>query len=195
MPAAHTGAVASLDRGEAAPPYTPKPMSPGAPTTSWAPVSRRVGDWVVRLARVRDVALFREGKQLRYPAFRQADEVQIVVRASKTDPEGETATRNLYKSGSEVCPVLATARYMTLLWEELGEPAPATRFFPHLSRHDIQEVLQTVAASMGEEPQAYTPHSLRFGGASAMWAGGFDSHVLRAWGRWNSDGRPSLMSS
>ena len=36
---------------------------------------------------------------------------------------------------------------------------------------------------IGEELQAYTPHLLRFGGASAMWAGGFDSYVLKAWGR------------
>ena len=151
-------------------------------------VSEIVGGSNPRLGlRVKDVALFCGGKQLRHPFFEQADEVQIVVRASKTDPEGETATRNLYRSGGEVCPVLATARYMVLLWKEFGEPAPTSKFFPHLSRQDIQEVLQTVAAALGEEPQAYTPHSLRFGGASAMWAGGFDSYVLRAWGRWNSD--------
>ena len=151
-------------------------------------VSEIVGGSNPRLGlRAKDVALFRGGKQLHHPSFEQADEVQIVVRASKTDPEGETATRNLYRSGAEVCPVLATARYMSLLWQEFGEPTPTSKFFPHLTRQDIQEVLQTVAASLGEEPQAYTPHSLRFGGASAMWAGGFDSYVLRAWGRWNSD--------
>ena len=51
----------------------------------------------------------------------------------------------------------------------------------------IQNALQTIAASLGEDAQSYTPHSMRFGGASAMWAGGFDSYVLRSWGRWNSD--------
>ena len=66
-------------------------------------------------------------------------------------------------------------------------PRPIAKFFPHLTRQDLQEVLQTIAASLGEEPQSYTPHSLRFGGASAMWSGGFDSYVLRTWGRWNSD--------
>ncbi|CAE7854331.1 L96, partial [Symbiodinium necroappetens] len=107
-------------------------------------VSEIVGGSNPRLGlRVKDVALFCGGKQLRHPSFEQADEVQIVVRASKTDPEGETATRNLYRSGAEVCPVLATARYMVLLWKEFGEPAPTSKFFPHLSRQDIQEVLQT----------------------------------------------------
>ena len=51
----------------------------------------------------------------------------------------------------------------------------------------LQGALQTIAASLGEDAQAYTPHSLRFGGASAMWAGGSDSYVLRSWGRWNSN--------
>ena len=151
-------------------------------------VSEIVGGTNPRLGlRAKDVALFHKGRQVHHPYFDQADEVQVVVRASKTDPEGETATRNLYRSGAEVCPVLSTARYLSLLWQQSGEPSPTAKFFPHLTRQDLQEVLQTIAASLGEEPQSYTPHSLRFGGASAMWAGGFDSYVLRTWGRWNSD--------
>ena len=151
-------------------------------------VSEIVGGSNPRLGlRVQDVALFREGVPLQRPAFDQADEVQLVVRASKTDPEGETATRNLFKSGAEVCPVAATASYLQFLWDKLGTPEPHAKFFPHLTRQDLQEVLQTVAASLGEDPQSYTPHSLRFGGASATWSGGFDAYVLRAWGRRNSD--------
>ncbi|CAE7671760.1 ESS1 [Symbiodinium sp. CCMP2592] len=44
--------------------------------------------------RVKDVKLYSRGEFLARPPFSGADEVQIVVRASKTDPEGESATRN-----------------------------------------------------------------------------------------------------
>ena len=60
-------------------------------------------------------------------------------------------------------------------------------FFEGISRLGIQAALQTVALTLGLNASAYTPHSLRFGGASAMWSGGIDSHTLRTWGRWNSD--------
>ncbi|CAE7534189.1 unnamed protein product [Symbiodinium sp. CCMP2592] len=136
--------------------------------------------------RVKDVKLYSRGEFLARPPFRGADEVQIVVRASKTDPEGESATRNLFRSDAAVCPVLATIEFLELRWSE-ATPHPEEKFFGELTRQDIQTALQTIAASLGEEAQAYTPHSLRFGGASAMWAGGMDSYVLRTWGRWNSD--------
>ena len=87
-------------------------------------VSEIVGGSNPRLGlRAKDVALFHKGRQVHHPYFDQADEVQVVVRASKTDPEGETATRNLYRSGAEVCPVLSTARYLSLLWQQSGEPS------------------------------------------------------------------------
>ena len=158
---------------------------------SWASFSLRVSELVggsnPRLGlRVKDVTLYRRGELLSRPPFGEADEVQIVVRASKTDPEGESATRNLFRSNAEVCPVLATIEFSELKWQA-APPHPEERFFGAVSRQDIQTALQTIAASLGEDAQAYTPHSLRFGGASAMWAGGMDSYVLRTWGRWNSD--------
>ena len=132
------------------------------------------------------MTLYKNGELLSRPSFLEADEAQLVVRGSKTDPEGETATGNLFRSGAEVCPVAAATEYLELLWKE-REPLPGEMFLAHITRQDIQGVLQTIAASLGEDAQAYTPHSLRFGGASAMWAGGFDSYILRSWGRWNSD--------
>ena len=139
--------------------------------------------------KTRDVTLYSQGRPLSQPPFAEADEIQIVVRASKTDPEGETATRNLFRSGAEVCPVTPSLPPSST-WSFDGEMKHRNLgrgFFATVTRQDIQAALQTVAASLGENAQAYTPHSLRFGGASAMWAGGFESHVLRTWGRWNSD--------
>ena len=86
--------------------------------------------------RVRDVTLYKNGRLLSRPPFLEADEVQLVVRASKTDPEGETATRNLFRSGAEVCPVVATAEYLELLWKE-KEPLPGEMFLAHITRQGL----------------------------------------------------------
>ncbi|CAE7545983.1 unnamed protein product [Symbiodinium sp. CCMP2592] len=105
--------------------------------------------------RVKDVKLYSRGEFLARPPFSGADEVQIVVRASKTDPEGESATRNLFRSDAAVCPVLATIEFLELKWSE-ATPHQEERFFGELTRQDIQTALQTVAASLGEEASANT---------------------------------------
>ena len=62
-------------------------------------VSELVGGNSPKLGRrVRDVTLYKNGRLLPRPPFLEADEVQLVVRASKADPEGETATRNLFRN-------------------------------------------------------------------------------------------------
>ena len=40
---------------------------------------------------------------------------------------------------------------------------------------------------MGEDPTLYSTHSLRIGGASALFAQGANETVIRTMGRWSSD--------
>ncbi|CAE6970953.1 L96 [Symbiodinium sp. CCMP2592] len=96
--------------------------------------------------RFKDVKLYSRGEFLARPPFSGADEVQIVVRASKTDPEGESATRNLFRSDAAVRPVLATIEFLELKWSE-ATPHPEERFFGDLTRQDIQTALQTASAN------------------------------------------------
>ena len=100
-------------------------------------VSELVGGNSPKLGlRVRDVTLYKNGELLSRPSFLEADEAQLVVRGSKTDPEGETATGNLFRSGAEVCPVAAATEYLELLWKE-REPLPGEMFLAHIhsTRH------------------------------------------------------------
>ena len=39
----------------------------------------------------------------------------------------------------------------------------------------------------GANPDSVGSHSLRIGGASALWAAYKDSALVRRWGRWSSD--------
>ncbi len=56
-----------------------------------------------------------------------------------------------------------------------------------LKRADVQAALGRAAVSQGHDPRHFGSHSLRFGGASALWAIFGDSGLVRRWGRWASD--------
>ena len=56
-----------------------------------------------------------------------------------------------------------------------------------MTRAQIQAPLARAAAALGSDPTRMGTHSLRFGGASALWAAYRDSAVVKRWGRWASD--------
>ena len=56
-----------------------------------------------------------------------------------------------------------------------------------MTRDDLQAVLTKAAEASGDDPARFGSHSLRFGGASALWAATGDSALVQRWGRWKSD--------
>ena len=56
-----------------------------------------------------------------------------------------------------------------------------------MSRESVQTALQMAAKALGFDQSRLGSHSLRFGGASALWAAYHDSGLVRRWGRWASD--------
>jgi len=66
----------------------------------------------------------------------------------------------------------------TLLVDHRGE---------HLSRELVQATLKLAAEQTGSNPEDFGSHSLRFGGASALWAAFHDTGLVKRWGRWATD--------
>ena len=56
-----------------------------------------------------------------------------------------------------------------------------------LKSNDVRDLIKYLMRIMGEEPTQYGLHSLRIGGATALFAGGADPLVIRTMGRWSSD--------
>ena len=48
-------------------------------------------------------------------------------------------------------------------------------------------LLQSMLAHVGEDPTEFGLHSLRIGGATALFQAGADPLVIRTMGRWSSD--------
>ena len=51
----------------------------------------------------------------------------------------------------------------------------------------VLEITRTLMRSIGEDPSQFGTHSYRIGGATALFAAGADSTVIRTMGRWSSD--------
>ena len=51
----------------------------------------------------------------------------------------------------------------------------------------IRDVVKLIMAAVGEPPEEYGAHSLRIGGATALFAAGADPIHIRTMGRWSSD--------
>ena len=56
-----------------------------------------------------------------------------------------------------------------------------------LHKEKLQHHLKNAAASEGFNPADFTSHSLRAGGASAMYHNGFSAEEIQRRGRWVSD--------
>jgi hypothetical protein len=56
-----------------------------------------------------------------------------------------------------------------------------------LRRHELHAYLVRAAIASGQPPSRFGSHSLRFGGASALWAAYHDSALVKRWGRRASD--------
>ena len=139
----------------------------------------------------RQVLLFSEGEQCDLRTLGKADEVRIQLSGSKTNYNLET-NRNHYKTGETVCPVLAVMQLFQkypnryLGGVEADEPLFRSPEGWDIPREAVQMLLRRAAEACGVAGHLGS-HSLRFGGASALWAAYKDASVVRRYGRWASD--------
>ena len=130
-------------------------------------------DYVIRWS---EVAFRQEGKPVR-PEDAEADPNEVVIkfRGSKSDQFRAGCVRNLYATGIDgMCPVAA-------LWPLARRLGPARRSGPVMEvpgedpvgRNEVAAILRRAAVALGESPDDLTTHSLRAGGATALYAAGY----------------------
>ena len=133
----------------------------------------------------------------------------MCIRSSKTDRTGETYTRKFTRTGERLCPVLIAA------WLKFGasqnkefhdenllkvrdgggrkETVEAIKgsiclfTSPPVSYHLVNKILLSTSKEMGFERDIWTSHSLRAGGATALYLQGYHTASIQKMGRWKSD--------
>ena len=134
-----------------------------------------------------DLLLRREGKACEAGSLEQADEVVIHLRGSKTDRYNKGATRNHFRGDPPLCPVDATIRMFTARPERYsGMEESHLPLLRSVTRENLQMLIARGASHCGMEG-AIGAQSLRFEGASAIWAAFHNSAQLQRFGRWTSD--------
>ncbi|KAJ8550569.1 hypothetical protein ON010_g10500 [Phytophthora cinnamomi] len=117
-------------------------------------------------------------------SIKTASAVTIKFRGSKSDQVGAGAARTLHRSGSAwLCQVLAT-------WE-LAQHARsfgnnkalcATGTGKVLAANRLTEASKAAAAAAGADPSSFGTHSMRSGGATALFAAGVDRFTIKLFG-------------
>ena len=136
----------------------------------------------------RDVTPRKEGAVC--PTFATADEVVIYIKGSKTDQYSFGCCRNHYTTGNPLCPIKALAeleRVAPQRWtSECDEPLFRDEGGAPLRRQDITALLSQAAEAAGIHSSHIGSHSLRIGGATAMYHAVPDLEKLKRFGRWKS---------
>ena len=123
-----------------------------------------------------------------------ATEVSISFRKTKTDQLAFGLEQSLARSGDErVCPVRALQRLRDLAPERFGQgsevdlPLFRWRGGQVIDRLQTQAILQESAAACGLPPDRFLSHSLRIGGATALYQATGEIELVKRRGRWSSD--------
>jgi hypothetical protein len=125
--------------------------------------------------------------------FRGADEVVLKIRGSKTDQYNQGEIRNHFRTTDpRLCVIQALADYESHQASRMRGPGAQGHLLVWgsggpVQRSELQVLLERAAVAQGVDPRYIGSHSLRFGGASALWAAFRDSALVRRWGRWASD--------
>ena len=81
-------------------------------------------------------------------------------------------------------PVADSEAARTPMFRE-GAPGEGPR--KPLSVAKVRSTIKALMLSVGESPEQFGAHSLRIGGATALFADGAGEQVIRTMGRWSSD--------
>ncbi|CAK0900673.1 unnamed protein product [Prorocentrum cordatum] len=137
-----------------------------------------------------DVEPKKEGK--RVASFQDADEMVIYIKGSKTDQLNVGTVKNHYRAGTTLCPIAAMERLQAHHPQRIRgteERLPLFRWASGtpIRRAEVQHFLTVAGLAAGLSREEIGSHSLRIGGATAMYHVTEDLSRVRRFGRWQSD--------
>ena len=120
----------------------------------------------------RVVAMIRPAKNMRYT---KGKTVPIVVGAGGTYIDAHAELMELLR----LDPVAAAAAEGTPMFRKSDGSA--------FSVAELRDIVKALMSAVGEDPSEFGAHSLRIGGASALFAAGAEPIHIKTMGRWSSD--------
>ena len=97
----------------------------------------------------------------------------------ETDQYNQGEFKRSEDAGGLLCPLAALMRFFkTTQWG----PAPNRKLFSSGARGRLAAMMKAAAIVNRIDPSRIGAHSLRSGGANAMFVAGYDSEVIKRWG-------------
>jgi hypothetical protein len=133
------------------------------------------------------------GNVIRGDSPRAATQLCIFLPFSKTDVTGNGVTLTLdVDPGNSLCVVTLFNRLRRMNPQRFAQRNGDQRVFRTqrglvLHKYHVQLLLKAAARRFGFRPEDFTSHSLRAGGASAMYHNGFSVEEIQRRGRWVTD--------
>ena len=119
--------------------------------------------------------------------------VTIQFRKTKTDQDAFGTCKTMYESGVQGdCVVQALKAFKDMAPQRFGQGREALKPLFRwgsgqvVKRIQIQNTLQRAAVAVGLPPERFLSHSLRIGGASALFQGTGEIELVKRTGRWSS---------
>jgi hypothetical protein len=144
--------------------------------------------------RVKHLAGYAGGSETPVGPGEQADELVQFQPFSKADQDGSGAVTNVYADANDspACTVRLYNRLRALdpgfFSKENGDAFLFTLANGQVMGYGPQEkLLRGGAERLGFNPMGISLHSLRAGGATAMWHAGYNTFAIQGRGRWRSD--------
>ncbi len=144
--------------------------------------------------------ILRDGRVIQSHCFawhwsEEVSEVVVHIRSSKTDQSGEGFNFFFDLNSSSRALVVALIKWAAMADLSEFEPFFSLRPFQArrkwcLKRTDVTHAMRVIALQSGFskiEAKRFTPHSLRYGGASALAAANLPDYSIKFVGRWKSD--------
>ena len=122
-----------------------------------------------------------------------ATRVNLLIPYSKTDQFGSGVFIDIDEDpGDPLCVAAMFNRLRAMRPSHFAAPNGEARLFTTsngkvLHRNKVHALLKGVASRFDYNPAGFSSHSLRAGGASAMYHNGFSVEEIRRRGRWVSD--------
>ena len=136
-----------------------------------------------------DVKLTKDGQTA---DIGSSNEVTVQFRKTKSDQEAFGSCKTMGKTGRQfLCPVEALENYRMVCPGRFNGPEALRPLFRWgsgmtLKRTEVQYLLQKAATAEGLPADRFLSHSLRIGGASALYQVTADVELVKRMGRWSS---------
>lgn len=121
-------------------------------------------------------------------SFPSSHSLKILIRTSKTDQAARGQQVLLGCSKSSTCPVLLLQHYTAQCHHKVKQKALFHFQSGHLlTRQSFSDALRQCLIAANVNPNHYSTHSLRIGGATTAAAAGVHPTLIKELGRWRSD--------